>query len=104
MFPYFNFIMFLHIHSTQTASLVSGFKGVESGFPLDIPINELYNTRENVQIEQVHMNAFDGRYKTSANFLGFVRIKTVLDQRFAIIIIIIIIIIYYYYYILFLLL
>lgn len=72
-FVYFNFSIFLRIHSTQTDSLVSGFKGVESGFPLDIPINELYNTRENVQIEQVHMNAFDGRYKMSANFLGFVK-------------------------------
>ncbi|XP_078353609.1 putative hydroxypyruvate isomerase [Oculina patagonica] len=41
----------------------AGFKGVESGFPLDIPIDELSNTRENIQIEQVHMNAFDGNSK-----------------------------------------
>lgn len=79
--PLFNFIpshCFVHsyaIHSTQTASLISGFKGVESGFPLDIPIDELFNTRESVQIEQVHMNAFDGRYTSECNFLGvFVRI------------------------------
>lgn len=50
--------------------MVSGFKGVESGFPLDIPINELYNTRENVQIEQVHMNAFDGNSKGLAAVPG----------------------------------
>lgn len=57
--------------------LISGFKGVESGFPLDIPINELVNTRESAQIEQVLMNAFDGRCTVSANLQpAFARIIT----------------------------
>ena len=51
------FVQSCVIHSP----LISGFKGVESGFPLDIPIDELVNTRESAQIEQVLMNAFDGR-------------------------------------------
>ena len=40
---------------------IAGFKGVESGFPLDIPIEELSNARERAQIEHVHMNSFDGK-------------------------------------------
>ena len=41
---------------------VTGFKGVESGFPLDIPIDELCIAQESAQIEHVHMNAFDGKF------------------------------------------
>lgn len=36
---------------------------MESGFPLDIPIDELCIARENAQIEHVHMNAFDGKFR-----------------------------------------
>lgn len=35
---------------------------MESGFPLDIPIDELCIARESAQIEHVHMNAFDGKF------------------------------------------
>ena len=35
---------------------------MESGFPLDIPIDELCVARESAQIEHVHMNAFDGKF------------------------------------------
>ena len=48
---------------------VTGFKGVESGFPLDIPIDELCIARENAQIEHVHMNAFDGKFRGQTSTL-----------------------------------
>ena len=35
---------------------------MESGFPLDIPIDELCVARESAQIKHVHMNAFDGKF------------------------------------------
>ncbi|XP_068669999.1 putative hydroxypyruvate isomerase isoform X2 [Montipora foliosa] len=37
-----------------------GFKGVESAFPVDIPIHEVSKARENAEIEHVLLNAFDG--------------------------------------------
>lgn len=51
-----------HHHHAKDAwfLFVVGFKGVESRFPLDIPIEELSHAREEAQIEHVQMNAFDG--------------------------------------------
>ena len=40
---------------------------MESGFPTDIPIEELSNARENAQIEQILMNAFDGELLLGMN-------------------------------------
>lgn len=40
---------------------------MESGFPPDIPIEELSNARENAQIEQILMNAFDGELLLGMN-------------------------------------
>lgn len=42
---------------------------MESGFPLDIPIDELCIARENAQIEHVHMNAFDGKFRGQTSTL-----------------------------------
>ncbi|XP_073227515.1 putative hydroxypyruvate isomerase [Porites lutea] len=57
------------LHRYQAAKN-AGFKGVESGFPLDIPIDELCIARESAQIEHVHMNAFDGNSKGLAAVPG----------------------------------
>ena len=43
---------------------------MESGFPLDIPIDELCIARESAQIEHVHMNAFDGKFWGAGPPLG----------------------------------
>ena len=43
---------------------------MESGFPLDIPIDELCIARESAQIEHVHMNAFDGKFWVAGPPLG----------------------------------
>lgn len=43
---------------------------MESGFPLDIPIDELCIARESAQIEHVHMNAFDGKFWGSTSAVG----------------------------------
>lgn len=40
---------------------------MESGFPPDIPIEKLSNARENAQIEQILMNAFDGELLLGMN-------------------------------------
>ena len=51
----------------QLSFYLTGFKAVESGFPPDIPIEELSNARENAQIEQILMNAFDGELLLGMN-------------------------------------
>ena len=43
---------------------------MESGFPLDISIDELCIARESAQIEHVHMNAFDGKFRGQTSTFG----------------------------------
>lgn len=60
---------------------------MESGFPPDIPIEELSNARENAQIEQILMNAFDGELLLGMNpfFLSLVcEVGSLFDQAKAI--------------------
>ncbi|XP_027055890.1 putative hydroxypyruvate isomerase isoform X2 [Pocillopora damicornis] len=56
----FTFLEHKNFLDRYQAAKRAGFKAVESGFPPDIPIEELSNARENAQIEQILMNAFDG--------------------------------------------
>ena len=56
------------IHSA--CLFLAGFKGVESRFPLDIPIEELSNAKAKAQIEHVQMVAFDGMYSNKSQVLG----------------------------------
>ena len=55
------------VFTDRQSLYLTGFKAVESGFPSDIPIEELSNARETAQIEHVFMNAFDGKHLWGLN-------------------------------------